>query len=227
MSFVIPAPEPVSLAIVGSAERFPVHRIYCIGRNYLAHVREMGSDERQPPFFFQKPPDALVASGGNFPYPSGSKDVQHEVELVVAIGTGGSDIATDDALNHVYGYAMGFDMTRRDLQAQAKKGGKPWDAAKAFDYSAPITPIRPVSEIGHPSDSRIWMALNGDVRQDSTLDLQIWNVAEGVAHLSKLFQVKPGDLIYTGTPAGVGAVLPGDVMTGGIDGIGEIEINVV
>jgi fumarylpyruvate hydrolase len=227
MSFVFPAPETASVAIAGSDERFPVHRIYCIGRNYLAHVLEMGNDERQPPFFFQKPLDALLPSGGEFPYPPGSENVQHEVELVVAIGKGGVDIPVESALDHVYGYALGFDMTRRDLQEKAKKTGKPWDAAKAFDFAAPIAPIKPVSDVGHPSDSRIWLAVNGDVKQDSTLDLQIWNVPEGISHLSKLFEVKPGDLIYTGTPAGVGAIIPGDVMTGGIDGIGEMEITVV
>lgn len=227
MNYVIPAPEPASVAVAGGADRFPVHRIYCIGRNYLEHVRELGNDERQPPFFFQKPLDALLPSGGAFPYPPASEDVQHEIELVVAIGKGGVNIPADTALGHVYGYALGIDMTRRDLQGQAKKGGKPWDAAKAFDHAAPIAPIRPAAEIGHPADARIWLAVNGDVRQDSTLDKQIWSVQEGIAHLSTLFEVKPGDLIYTGTPAGVGPVRPGDVMTGGIDGIGEIEITVV
>jgi len=227
MSFVIPAFEIASVAIAKSDKRFPVHRIYCIGRNYLAHVREMGNDERQPPFFFQKPVDALLPSGGQFPYPPASNDVQHEIELVVAIAKGGVDIDVDQALDHVYGYGVGLDMTRRDLQAKAKKAGKPWDAAKAFDFSAPIGPLRSVSEIGHPETSRIWLAVNGVVKQDSTLDLQIWNVAEAISHLSRLFEVQPGDLIYTGTPAGVGPVKPGDVMHGGIDGIGELEITVV
>lgn len=227
MKFVFPAQETPSVAIAGSDACFPVHRVYCIGRNYLAHVREMGNDERQPPFFFQKPPDALLPSGGDFPYPPGSENVQHEVELVVAIGKGGVNIAVSDALDHVYGYSVGLDMTRRDLQEKAKQGGKPWGAAKAFDHAAPIAPIKPVSEIGHPGGSRIWLAVNGEVRQESTLDLQIWNVAEGIAHLSKLFEVKPGDLIFTGTPAGVAAIKPGDVMRGGIDGIGELDITVV
>lgn len=226
MKFVIPMSDPPSVAIAGSEDRFPVHRVYCIGRNYLAHVREMGNDERQPPFFFQKPLDALLPSGGEFPYPPASENVQHEVELVVAIGKGGTDIAVEDALDHVYGYALGFDMTRRDLQEKAKETGKPWEASKAFDHAAPIAPIRRVSEIGHPTDSRIWLAVNGEVKQDCTLDLQIWNVPEGIAHLSTLFEVKPGDLIFTGTPAGVGPVKPGDVMTGGIDGVGELEITV-
>jgi len=227
MNLIFPAQEIPAVAIAGSDARFPVHRVYCIGRNYQDHVREMGNDVRQSPLFFLKPSDALVPNGGKFPYPPGSDNVQHEVELVVAIAKGGVDIAVEDALDHVYGYAVGFDMTRRDLQELAKKGGKPWGAAKAFDHAAPISSIRPASEIGHPADARIWLAVNGDVRQDSTLDLQIWNVAEGIAHLSKLFEVKPGDLIFTGTPAGVSAIKPGDVMTGGIDGIGELEITVV
>jgi len=227
MSFVVPAPSIASVEVSGTADRFPVRRIYCIGRNYLAHRQEMGNDDRTPPFFFQKPADALVPSGGKFPYPPQSDDVHHEIELVIAIGKGGVDIAVEDALGHVFGYGLGFDMTRRDQQNKAKKAGKPWEAAKAFDHSAPIAPIRPVSEIGHPDSGRIWLAVNGEIRQDSDLDLQIWNVQEGISHLSKLYEVMPGDLIYTGTPDGVGPVKPGDVMTGGIDGIGEIEITVV
>lgn len=227
MDFVFPAPPVVSVEIAGSAARFPVHRVYCIGRNYLAHRKEMGHDDRKPPFFFQKPPDALLPTGGKFPYPPQTDDVHHEIELVVAIGKGGRDIAVDDALDHVYGYGLGIDMTRRDLQAKAKKDGKPWGAAKGFDHSAPIAPIRPASEIGHPAAGRIWLAVNGDVRQDSDLSLQIWNVQEGIAHLSRLYEVRPGDLIYTGTPDGVGPVTRGDVITGGIDGIGDIEITVV
>lgn len=227
MEYVFPAPEPASVRIAGSAARFPVHRVYCIGRNYLDHIREMGNDERQPPIFFQKPLDALLPSGGEFPYPPGSDNVQHEVELVVAIAKGGIDIPVEEALDHVYGYSVGFDMTRRDLQEQFKKGGKPWDSAKGFDHAAPIAPIKPVAECGHFDHARIWLAVNGEVKQDSTLNHQIWGVAEGISHLSKLYEVKQGDLIFTGTPAGVGAIKPGDVMTGGIDGIGEIEITVV
>jgi fumarylpyruvate hydrolase len=227
MNFVIPAHPVASVEVTGTDERFPVRRIYCIGRNYLAHRVEMGNDDRKPPFFFQKPADALVASGGKFPYPSLSDNVHHEIELVIAIGKGGKDIAVEDALDHVYGYALGIDMTRRDQQSKAKADGKPWEAAKGFDHSAPITPIRPVNEIGHPDAGRIWLAVNGETRQDSDLNLQIWNVQEGISHLSKLFEVMPGDLIYTGTPDGVGPIISGDVMTGGIDGIGEIEITVV
>ncbi|NQV48549.1 MAG: fumarylacetoacetate hydrolase family protein [Rhodospirillaceae bacterium] len=227
MSFVIPAPPTASVEIAGTDDRFPVRRIYCIGRNYLAHIRELGNDERKPPFFFQKPADALLPSGGDFPYPPQSNDVHHEIELVVAIAKGGKNIAAADALDHVYGYSLGIDMTRRDQQNKAKKDGKPWEAAKGFDHSAPISPIHPASDIGHPAKGRIWLAVNGDIRQDSDLDLQIWNVQEGISHLSKLYEVMPGDLIYTGTPDGVGPVVTGDVMTGGIDGIGEIEIKVV
>ncbi|MBT4934441.1 MAG: fumarylacetoacetate hydrolase family protein [Rhodospirillaceae bacterium] len=227
MSFVIPEHPVASVDISGTEDRFPVRRIYCIGRNYLAHRVEMGNDDRKPPFFFQKPADALVANGGEFPYPPQSDNVHHEIELVVAIGKGGKDIAVEDALDHVYGYALGIDMTRRDQQSKAKADGKPWEAAKGFDHSAPIATIRPVSEIGHPDAGRIWLSVNGESRQDSDLNLQIWNVQEGISHLSKLFEVMPGDLIYTGTPDGVGPVTTGDVMTGGIDGIGEIEITVV
>ena len=179
------------------------------------------------PYFFQKPVDALLPSGGEFPYPPESDNVHHEIELVVAIGKGGVNIATEDALDHVYGYGLGIDMTRCDLQAKAKKDGKPWDAAKSFDFSAPISPIRPVSEIGRPNSGRIWLSVNGEIRQDSDLNLQIWNVQEGISQLSRLYEVVPGDIIYTGTPDGVGPVKAGDAITDGIDGIGEIEITVV
>jgi len=227
MSFVIPAPPPASVEVTGTNDRFPVRRIYCIGRNYLAHRKEMGHDDRKPPFYFQKPADALLETGGDFPYPSQSENVHFEIELVVAIAKGGVNISIEDALDHVYGYGLGIDMTRRDLQSKAKQDGKPWESAKSFDYSAPISPIRPVSEIGHPDSGRIWLAVNGEVRQDSDLNLQIWNVQEGISHLSKLYQVVPGDLIYTGTPDGVGPINPGDLITAGVDGIGELEIKVV
>jgi len=227
MNFVIPAPPIASVEVTGSVDRFPVRRIYCIGRNYLAHRKEMGHDDRKPPFYFQKPADALLASGGEFPYPPQSENVHFEIELVVAIARGGVDIPVEHALDHVYGYGVGIDMTRRDLQSQAKKDGRPWDAAKGFDHSAPISAIRPVSETGHPDSGRIWLAVNGEVRQDSDLNLQIWNVQEGISHLSKLYEVAPGDLIYTGTPDGVGPIQVGDQITAGIDGIGELEIKVV
>ena len=227
MSFVIPAPPPASVEVTGTNDRYPVRRIYCIGRNYLAHRKEMGHDDRKPPFYFQKPADALLETGGDFPYPTLSENVHFEIELVVAIAKGGVDISIEDALDHVYGYGLGIDMTRRDIQSKAKQDGKPWESAKSFDHSAPISPIRPVSEIGHPDSGRIWLAVNGEVRQDSDLNLQIWNVQEGISHLSKLFEVVPGDLIYTGTPDGVGPINPGDLITAGIDGIGELEIKVV
>jgi len=227
MNFVIPAPPISSVEVTGSENRFPVRRIYCIGRNYLAHRKEMGHDDRKPPFYFQKPADALLASGGEFPYPPQSENVHFEIELVVAIARGGVDIPVEDALDHVYGYGVGIDMTRRDLQSQAKKDGRPWDAAKGFDHSAPISAIRPVSQTGHPDTGRIWLAVNGEVRQDSDLNLQIWNVQEGISHLSKLYEVAPGDLIYTGTPDGVGPIQVGDQITAGIDGIGDLEIKVV
>ena len=227
INFVIPAPPIASVEVAGSDDRFPVRRIYCIGRNYLAHRKEMGHDDRKPPFYFQKPADALLASGGEFPYPPQTENVHFEIELVVAIATGGFDIPVEDALDHVYGYGLGIDMTRRDLQSQAKKDGRPWDSAKGFDHSAPISAIRPVSEIGHPDSGRIWLAVNGEVRQDSDLNLQIWNVQEGISHLSKLYEVAPGDLIYTGTPDGVGPIQVGDQITAGIDGIGELEIKVI
>ncbi len=227
MSFVIPAPPTASVEVTGTDDRFPVRRIYCIGRNYLAHRKEMGHDDRKPPFYFQKPADALLETGGEFPYPSQSENVHFEIELVVAIAKGGVNISIEDALDHVYGYGLGIDMTRRDIQSKAKQDGKPWESAKSFDHSAPISPIRPASEIGHPDSGRIWLAVNGEVRQDSDLNLQIWNVQEGISHLSKLYQVAPGDLIYTGTPDGVGPINPGDLITAGIDGIGELEIKVV
>lgn len=227
MSFVIPAHPVASVAVSGTDDRFPVRRIYCIGRNYLAHRKEMGNDDRTPPFFFQKPADALLPTGGKFPYPPASDNVHYEIELVVAIAKGGKNIAVENALDHVYGYSVGIDMTRRDQQSKAKDAGKPWEAAKAFDHSAPISVIRPASEIGHPAAGRIWLAVNGEIRQDSDLNLQIWNVQEGIAHLSTLFEVMPGDLIYTGTPDGVGPIKAGDVMTGGIEGVADIEITVV
>ncbi len=229
MQYVIPARELPSIEVAGSAARFPVHRIYCVGRNYAEHVREIGADEREPPFFFSKPADneTLVENGGEFPYPAQSENVHYEIELVVAIGDGGRDIPAAEALEHVYGYAVGIDMTRRDLQGVAKKMGRPWEVGKGFDYAAPCSAIRPVSEVGHPSEGAIWLDVNGEARQRGDLSHQIWSVPETIAHLSGLFALVPGDLIYTGTPAGVGPVKPGDVMHGGIDRIGEIEIRVV
>ncbi len=227
MGFVVLVEQP-SVAVAGSDDRFPVRRIYCVGRNYLDHIRETaGADEREPPFFFQKPADAIVASGGAFPYPSQSANTHHEIELVVAIGTGGAQIAPVDALDHVFGYGVGIDMTRRDLQAKAKEMRRPWEPGKAFDHAAPCSAIVPAARIGHPHSGRIWLAVDGEVRQDGDIAQQIWGVPEALSHLSALYKLFPGDLMFTGTPAGVGPVEAGNCLTGGIDGIGEIEISVV
>jgi fumarylpyruvate hydrolase len=228
MEYVIPAPPIPSLAVEGAHRRFPVHRIYCVGRNYAEHAREMGHDpDREPPFFFMKPADALVTDGGDFAYPAGSVDVHHELELVVALARGGSNIAAAQALDHVYGYAVGLDMTRRDLQAEAKKMGRPWDVGKAFDGSAPCTEIRPVAEIGHPIKGAVWLEVNGEPRQRGDLAQLIWKIPEMIAYLSTLFTLAPGDLIFTGTPAGVGPVERGDLLRGGVEGVGTLTVRVV
>ncbi|CAB3676723.1 Fumarylpyruvate hydrolase [Paraburkholderia graminis C4D1M] len=232
MSYVF-APAPVvAVPVVGSSEQFPVRRIYCVGRNYEAHAREMGHDpDREPPFFFAKPADAVLyvppGETGEFPYPSQSKNVHFEMELVAAIGKGGKDIPADHALDHVYGYALGLDMTRRDLQAEAKKLGRPWDTAKGFDHSAPLGPIHPVSTVGHVGEGAIWLSVNGEDKQRSDVSQLIWSVGETIAYLSTLFELQPGDLIFTGTPEGVGAVVPGDLMKGGVDRLGELSVRVV
>jgi fumarylpyruvate hydrolase len=228
MEYVIPAPPVTSLPVEGSHAQFAVHRIYCVGRNYAEHAREMGHDpDREPPFFFLKPTDAIVGDGTGFPYPAQTDDVHHEIELVVALGKGGRDIAVGSALAHVYGYAVGLDMTRRDLQAAAKKLGRPWDTGKAFDHSAPCGRIAPAASIGHPTTGAIWLKVNGELRQRGDLSQLIWKVPEVIAHLSALFTLAPGDLIYTGTPAGVGPVRRGDALEGSVDGVGTIRIEVV
>ncbi len=228
MNSVIAPPTAPTLAVRGTADVYPVHRIYCVGRNYAEHAREMGHDpDREPPFFFQKNPDTLVPNGGQFPYPDKSHDVHHEIEMVAALGTGGKDIPAADALQCVYGYTVGLDMTRRDLQARMKAAGRPWEIGKAFDFSAPCAEIVPAVEIGHPARGAIWLAVNGELRQQGDLEQMIWNVAEIIAHLSGLFTLTAGDLIYTGTPAGVAAVQRGDVLHGGVDGVGELRITVV
>ncbi|MHC1548720.1 fumarylacetoacetate hydrolase family protein [Phyllobacterium sp. K27] len=222
-----PAPQP-GLEISGTDKLFPVHRIYCVGRNYADHAIEMGHDpNREPPFFFQKNSDSLVKQGENFPYPPATDDVHFEMELVIAIGKGGINIAADAALDHVFGYGVGLDMTRRDLQGEAKKLGRPWEVGKAFESSAPCSPIVPASIIGHPAQGAIWLKVNGVERQRGDLDQMIWKVPETIAYLSTLFNLKAGDLIFTGTPAGVGAIHRGDKMTGGVDGVAEIEVSVV
>ena len=232
MSLVFESIPAVAVPVAGTDQAFPVHRIYCVGRNYAAHAREMGFDpNREPPFFFCKPADAIVyvapGTTGSFPYPSETKNCHYEMELVAAIGTGGSDIPVARALEHVYGYALGLDMTRRDLQIRMRDMGRPWDIGKAFDHAAPIGPIHRASEVGHLAKGAIWLKLNGESRQNADLSDLIWSVAETVAYLSKFFALVPGDLIYTGTPEGVGAVVKGDRIKGGIAGLGEFEVAVV
>jgi len=225
--YVIAPPAITALPVQNSDALFPVNRIFCIGRNYAAHAVEMGHDpDREPPFFFLKHASSLTG-GGTFPYPPKTADVHHEIELVVALGTGGADIAVADALDHAYGYAVGLDMTRRDLQAEAKKLGRPWDVAKSFEHSAPCGPVVPVSRIGHPGEGAITLDVNGARRQEGDLNQMIWKVPEMIAILSEYYALRPGDLIMTGTPAGVGAVQRGDVMHGRVAGVGEITVSVV
>jgi len=222
-------PALPSLAIFGSSERFPIRRVFCVGRNYAAHAREMGSNpDREPPFFFTKPADAVVPAEGALPYPPATQDLHHEIELVVALRSGGADIPADEALAKVWGYGVGLDLTRRDLQAAAKENGRPWDMAKGFDASAPCSPLRPVSSFGHPSeDACIRISVNGTVRQEGTLDEMIWPIPDIISHLSKLVTLAPGDLIFTGTPSGVGALKPGDRVHGEIAGVDEFDLEVV
>jgi len=226
MSFVIPAWELPSLPVAGSADRFPVRRIYCIGRNYAAHAREMGADERDPPFFFMKPADAIVQNGATIPYPAATKDYHYEGELVAAIGKGGADIPVDDANGHIYGYGVGLDMTRRDLQMVARNMGRPWDMGKGFDQSAPCSEIYPASAIGHPAKGAIWLKVNGATRQTGDIADMIWNVPESIAYLSGLVRLEPGDLIFTGTPEGVGAVVKGDAIVVHVDGVCDLNIKI-
>jgi fumarylpyruvate hydrolase len=227
-SFVIPAPVIPSLPVVGDSKRFPVNRIYCVGRNYADHAREMGHDpDREPPFFFMKPATAIVTEGHDMAYPALSNDVHHELEMVVALGKGGSNIPVDQALDHVWGYGLGLDMTRRDLQGEAKKMGRPWDTGKAFDQSAPCSALVPVSQCGHLSKGRIYLTVNGQVKQDGDLAMMIWNVPETIAYLSTLFTLMPGDLIFSGTPAGVAAVQRGDVLEGHVEGLPVLHTKIV
>lgn len=214
--------------VVGRRERFPVHRIYCVGRNYAAHAREMGKDpEKEPPFFFLKPADAVLPGGGRMHYPPGTQNLHHEIEMVVAIHREGRNIPAARALEYVYGYAVGLDMTRRDLQFKARDMGRPWDFGKAFDESAPIGPIHPVASHGHRSAGKIRLEVNGEMRQEADLADMIWNVQDTIVFLSEYYLLKPGDLIYTGTPAGVGAVKAGDQMLGAVEGLGELSVQVV
>ena len=225
--YVIAAPAQTVAPIVGSDLVFPVRRIYCIGRNYADHAIEMGHNpEREPPFFFQKNPDNLDFSG-TFTYPEKTNSVHHEIELVIAIGKGGKNINLDNALEHVYGYALGLDMTRRDLQAQMKKMCRPWEIGKAFEKSAPMGPIIPVSDLGHPQQGLIDLKVNGELKQQGDLKQMIWKTTEIINYLSQYYELVAGDLIMTGTPAGVGSVVRGDVMTGSIAGMGKLVVSVV
>lgn len=225
METVPPIPAPVLIPVKEGADPFPVRRIYCVGRNYADHALEMGGDpHREPPFFFGKPRDAAVPGGGTLAYPQATSNLHHEVELVVALGRGGSGIPSESALDCVFGYAVGIDLTRRDLQARAKEKGQPWEMAKGFDQSAPVSPIVPASRSGHPGSGAIWLSVNGEVRQKGDLSQMTWSVAEIIAHLSTFVALAPGDLIFTGTPAGVGALVKGDRVRCGIDGLGELEI---
>ena len=227
MSYEFAPPMAPSVEIAGASTRFPVHRIYCVGRNYAAHAREMGADPaREPPFFFSKPADAVVPNGASVPYPPRTANLHHEIELVVAIGEGGRNIPVASALAHVFGYAVGNDLTRRDLQAAAKAQGQPWDTSKGFDHSAPITAIRRVPDVGHPSRGAIWLEVNGQPRQRADLCEMIWSVPEIVSELSTLYELKPGDLVFTGTPAGVGPLARGDSLVGGIEGLDTLRTTI-
>lgn len=226
MEFAVPPTELTTVEIAGENKRFPVRRVFCVGRNYVAHIREMGGDERDPPFYFTKPADAIVPTGSTIDYPPLTSNLHYECELVVAIGKGGKDIPESEALDHIYGYAVGLDMTRRDVQGALRDKGRPWDMGKAFDQSAPIGAIHPVSQVGHILKGPIWLKVNGETKQDSVLELMIWNVQETIANLSTYVTLAPGDLIYTGTPDGVGPVVPGDTMHGHIDGLSDIDITV-
>ncbi len=226
--YAIEPPVQTSLPIRGTDERFPVRRVYCVGRNYAAHTIEMGGDpDREEPFFFQKNPDNLLTGGADFPYPDKSSDVHHEIEMIVALHTGGTDIALDSALDCVWGYGVALDMTRRDLQGQCKKAGRPWEIGKAFDHSAPASDLIAVGECGHPSTGAIWLKVNGDIRQEGDLSHMIWKVPEMISYLSGLFELAPGDIILSGTPSGVGPVERGDVLEGHIDGVGDLKTKVV
>ena len=223
-------PEPITVPVAGESRCFPVHRIYCVGRNYEEHAKEMGFTGREPPFFFLKPADTLVVvpagQTGTMPYPSMTTNLHHEIELVVAIGKGGKNIRADDALQHIYGYAVGLDMTRRDLQNEMKKQGRPWCIGKGFDHSAPIGPITPLAAAGDVNHADIRLQVNGAERQRSNISKLIWNVAETIEHLSSAWELQPGDLIYTGTPEGVAAVVRGDLLVGEITGLGQLQVRI-
>jgi fumarylpyruvate hydrolase len=230
MSYVIPVPPVPSLPVVGRADRFPVHRIYCVGRNYEEHAKEMGFTGREPPFFFMKPADAVLpinqGETGTMSYPTLTKSLHHEIELVAAIGTGGKNIQAADAMRHSWGYGIGLDMTRRDLQGEMKKQGRPWDIGKGFEQSAPIGPITPAAQAGDVTKAAIWLQVNGQDRQRSTVSKLIWSIGEIIEHVSAAWELQPGDLIFTGTPEGVAAVVSGDTLVGGVTGLGELRVRV-
>lgn len=230
MGYVFAAAPQAVVPVAGTTDLFPVHRIYCVGRNYEEHAKEMGFSGREPPFFFMKPADAAmpVAEGviGELPYPPATSNLHHEMELVVAIGRRGARIAASNAREHIFGYAVGLDMTRRDLQGEMKRQGRPWEIGKAFDLSAPIGPIKPIARTGEMTAGRIWLDVNGAPRQASDVSKLIWSVGETIEHLSKYFELQPGDLIFTGTPEGVGPVARDDLMEGGVDGVGTIRVRV-
>lgn len=229
MSLVIAAPAPITIPVAGGGS-FPVRRIYCVGRNYEEHAKEMGFTGREPPFFFMKPADAIVnvAEGtiGEIAYPAGTSNLHYEIELVAAIGIGGTNIKAADAMKHVWGYAVGLDMTRRDLQGVAKKEGRPWEIGKAFDQSAPIGPIVPAAAAGNPGNAAITLSVNGQMKQSSSTSKLIWSIAESIEHLTTYWRLEPGDLIFTGTPEGVGAVVSGDLMEGAVAGVGSLKVKV-
>ncbi|SPF78818.1 Fumarylpyruvate hydrolase [Aliiroseovarius pelagivivens] len=227
MTWAIPTPAQPFLSIAGSDQKFPVRRIFCVGQNYAAHAREMGSNpDRELPFFFSKPADALVADGASIPYPSGTSNLHHEVELVVALGKGGANIAADAALDHVWGYAVGNDLTRRDVQADAKSNGRPWDMAKGFDRSAPCGELHPAESVGHFTKGAISLSVNGETRQKSDVSDLIWPVADVIAYLSTLVELSAGDLIFTGTPENVGPLQSGDTCVAQIDGLGSVTTHI-
>lgn len=227
MRYVFPPAPQVSVPIAGTDALFPVRRVYCVGQNYADHAAEMGADGRQPPFFFSKPADALLPGGGDVRYPPATSNLQHEVELVVALASGGAAASLSQALEWVYGYAVGLDLTRRDLQLAAKGKGHPWDMAKGFDQSAPIGAIQPLASVGHPAQGAIWLKVNGQLRQNGDLEQMSWKVAEVIANLSTYVALAPGDLIFTGTPAGVSKVQQGDVLEAGVAGVGELSVRLV
>lgn len=225
--YVMAPPKQPAVAVESDQRLFPVRRIFCVGRNYADHAREMGADPtRELPFFFCKPGDAVVADGATIAYPPQTKDLQHEVELVAAIAKGGANIAHEDALSHVFGYGVGIDLTRRDLQQEAKDKKRPWDWGKGFDHSAPLSALVPAGRIGHPSRGRIHLAVNGAVKQDGNLDQMIWPLPDVIAFISQSMRLEAGDLIYTGTPAGVGAVVPGDILTAEVDGVAKLKVTI-